>query len=490
MDSVMVYSIYRDTRHRIPWTWWETTKPDRLHQMLKRSSKPLQVYCDREHLDQLFSVARSRKRHSLYICAAREGLYELRIGTAQITDIASVIPVHTPGHAGEIAVFLASLASEFHIPAASTAGATALRAWKRTLREPVFVHEPSLLHATAALYGALTFVLDTNEHRDATTIDQTGAYVAAMREALPTGCGIRSRNYHPRRLGIWLASMTAPPDLRLPILPMRREDGHLVWATGRVTGWWTTPEIEYAQSIGYTDLVIHDGWIYEGVGHPLARFADRVESARANPELSGYAKLLGNALYGKFAQGTSYYDLFLPTTNRATRGATPIDREHVIWMRESDNPQRLRHPLWAAYITARARIALHKKACEVGIERVIDGHTDALTFHGRPLLQSADRRLGSWRVTGIWQRYRAFGSTVSVALGTDGIWHTRGLTAQMRKKIPPEKRIATPLAEIGGENWLGIKRRLPRQIRSPSWVLQPDGTSRPTRTRLDTDEKA
>lgn len=95
-----------------------------------------------------------------------------------------------------------------------------------------------------------------------------------------------------------------------------------------------------------------------------------------NGPLGAVAKLLGNSLYGKFAQRNS----------NATRYCTNIPSDEMLKVgegiykefEESNSEIDLTH--WASYICARARVHLFQNIQKIGIENVIYCDTDSIYF--------------------------------------------------------------------------------------------------------------
>ena len=94
------------------------------------------------------------------------------------------------------------------------------------------------------------------------------------------------------------------PYQHIPPLPVRNKEGRLVFPYGRVTGYWCTPELDYALDHCGVELVEvhHYLWWYQGA--PVFRgfvehFRPIKQQAKGAKRL--FAKLIQNSLYGKFA---------------------------------------------------------------------------------------------------------------------------------------------------------------------------------------------
>lgn len=364
----------------------------------------------------------------------------------------------------------------FRIRPSFSLPSSAVRLWRSTLTEPIPVDPEPLPDCHRALAGGYAFVLDTRPHEHIETWDIRSAYGAVMRdERFPTGRARRITREKPGRPCIYYARWQSPPDIRLPILPLRLEDGALAWVRGRGEGWITAPEVEYAREVGY-EVEVAAGWEWEDWCAPFGRFVSLVEEARQDPWLAETAKLLPPMLYGRFAVPPLGLEVFRPRSKEDLEGGEAVDSEGRVWKRRTDYPERLRHPVWAAYIAAHQRITLHRAAMSIGPERIICGHTDSLTLPGGIAKHhlTTGETFGTWRCARRYSIYRALSATTGIGRDAEtGTWLRRGNPPRKT----PTQLLRMKLTDLRDDTILSGVRC--RRSHSPSWRLLPDGTTAP-----------
>ena len=375
--------------------------------------------------------------------------------------------------------FALALLHHFGIEPQSTLAATAERAWRHTLTDPVWVDPAPLVEARLALYGGLAFALDTRRCGQTVTWDVRSAYGSVMAKGrFPSGAARKVTRYGKRYPSIWLVRWTAPEGIRIPIIPWRTEEGDTCWLRGSGESWVSGEEIEYARRIGYSIEPIR-GWEWEERISPFGPFIRKVGQALKDPSFAQLWKSFPNVLYGRFAAAPTGTELFVPRRDRDCEGAVPVGDGERYWLRGASASHRLRQPAWAVFITARMRLRLHETAYACGIGRVIAGHTDSLTLRGwdrAPMREGPG--IGDWRIESRYHQYRALGPTVSVGRLVGSGWRGRGLRRGASLSAVWQ---ANP-ESIPEDRWSGMasgKRH--RAGRSLSWRLLPDGTVCPRR---------
>jgi len=117
--------------------------------------------------------------------------------------------------------------------------------------------------------------------------------------------------------GIVKATVKIPKDMEYPILPYRAyKEGKLLFPAGEITASWTAVELLFAQRRGVEILQVHEFIYFYRMENLFERFVSHFEKMKKdntfdplqpdriiNPSLREYAKLILNALYGKFATG-------------------------------------------------------------------------------------------------------------------------------------------------------------------------------------------
>ena len=402
---------------------------------------------------------------------------EVRIDSARCRSIptATANLIHDPHEFEQWADLVMKI---FWVRPEATLPSTAVHAWRHTLSDTVDVDPDSAEDARLALYGGYAFTRDTRAQGRAQTWDRNGAYAAVMRDfRYPAGSARRIKSEKRGRPAIYKVSWSAP-ELPLPLLPWRAEDGSTAWLLGSGESWITAPELDFARKRGYEIKVLH-GWEWERWERPFTRFVRRIEQARGIPELAETAKLLPPMLYGRFAVAPIGTEIFVPTSRNDLNGASPVDGGHELWARPVDQPNRPRNPAWAAYIAAYQRIALLGEAYRVGVGRLIAGHTDSLTIKDGAFPFRESDRIGDWRLDRRWKKFRSLGPTTSV-----GLTREREGDAWIRKGNPGKKTAQTlysiRLDGVTPERWPGVSNQ-PRRGKSLSWKLGSDGIVSPRR---------
>jgi hypothetical protein len=207
--------------------------------------------------------------------------------------------------------------------------------------------------------------------------DVNGAYVSCMISGnLPTieNFGRRS-SMNLAREGMAHVRLKVPNYLWAAPLPVKGEK--LVFPTGRLDGWWTYNELRQAINAGVQVMDVLDCYSSEKSEPYLRDMMLELRKIRENPATPGpvskMAKLLGNSLYGKFAQrneNVEYYreeDFALAVqTGRLAAGRDFTDEttEHfprlgiVRVARPADFPVHA-NTIWSACITAGCRNLLY-----------------------------------------------------------------------------------------------------------------------------------
>ena len=155
------------------------------------------------------------------------------------------------------------------------------------------------------------------------------------------------------------------PTCRYPPLPVLGDK--LYFPVGKVSGWFTHAEIRAAISRGATLLKCRLTHYSKEVCHPFDNYIDDIYALRLKWQKEGdarelVAKLLMNSLYGKFGQKFIGRDNMVPCSSLSFEQiqAMPFIERLGDYFRIKQNvrPAAFCMPIWAAYITSYARIAL------------------------------------------------------------------------------------------------------------------------------------
>jgi len=294
------------------------------------------------------------------------------------------------------------LLEEFGTKARWTIPATALESWKRML-PPTAVYWRPRADADAifreAYYGGMVFLTTQARVDDVVGIDVNSMYPAMMEKyGVPSGTPMYVRKEHPGKPGFYRVHAIVPEELVIPPLPKRLRGGGILWPTGEFDTTISSDELSYARDLGCTIEVV-DGFVFDGIDFVFEQFISRSKHLRytyprGNP-LHEIGKLLQNSLYGKF--GTRPVIKRYVLTAEQPNGLTPhIDPktgepvDNLYWSIEKlDAPYLLPH--WAAWITAHARITLHRGLMAVGAHNALYGDTDSIKVR-RAAFESAHAR--------------------------------------------------------------------------------------------------
>lgn len=200
--------------------------------------------------------------------------------------------------------------------------------------------------------------------------DVSSLFPYCMSQAVPGNFRYWTREYEPREMGVYNATVHVPEDTYIPILgkKMETKDGQtkLVFPVGTFSGRWTTMELEYAKTCGVEVLKTGVGAIFQNMGKVFEPFVRAVYALKQN---SGegtvdymVAKLLLNSCYGRFGirrersmlafdegrEGWSEIREFEVNGKRIALGEVPSEY------------RGFSNVATAAWITARARVHMHR----------------------------------------------------------------------------------------------------------------------------------
>lgn len=233
--------------------------------------------------------------------------------------------------------------------------------------------------------------------------DINSAYPAALAALeLPHGKmsrvngAVAGRVFGSGRQGIYYATVRVPEGMFIPPLPYRMTN-RVAYPVGTFEGAWTRYELDYALSQGVTIEKFGDAFTWHESVPILRSFCERVWKLRdeAGPKsgLGRWLKNFGNSASGKFAQRADVDEILLgpseiqdecePAYRSCPGGAACLRHEpkgccqHTCWRRCGVmlpvggsrwvySRKIVRMPSagyihWAAYLTAHARVELHRQ---------------------------------------------------------------------------------------------------------------------------------
>jgi hypothetical protein len=261
----------------------------------------------------------------------------------------------------------------------------------------------------AGYYGGRTEIfkmkaMEVNEY------DVNAMYVSAMLEQLPCGsAGTWARTYDFRdtkTCGFIEAEIFCPP-CHIPLLPMRNS-GKLIFPAGRWTGIYFSAELKEAIKLGYQVKILR-ALIFPAAPF-LAEYAGdtwriRQENPGQNP-VNITAKLLGNGIYGKFAQARERTFLAQIEFNEGCeKGYELVFPEFNLWKIPTFSDSAAILPYISAAITSYSRISLHR-FLRLYPENVVYCDTDSVFIDDGIELPSG-KELGQLKFENSYKRFIA-----------------------------------------------------------------------------------
>jgi DNA polymerase type B, organellar and viral len=274
----------------------------------------------------------------------------------------------------------AAYAESHNVTPSRTIGGMALKLW-RSWDNPEPIRLPRVTMdgmARKAYYGGRTECLKIGSTGPVTYGDVRAMYGSVMQDVeLPTpdsmvtlsaDCSIQVVY---EQCGASECTVRVP-EMYVPPLPYRW-NGMIVYPTGTFRGWWPHVELRHAIDCGVEILERHQSLYGTDTVKPFAIFAGgllelRQEFARKHDSMEQVAKLMLNSLYGYIgmkSEWDSAYIMPLPPGTSARdwpHHEVQVLKGHVLLRREDHRHGRSQwsNPLWAAIITATARVKLHR----------------------------------------------------------------------------------------------------------------------------------
>ncbi len=300
----------------------------------------------------------------------------------------------------EIMVTAQDMSKElFDTPLGITAGGTAMKAWKRSLKangkEPELIYSRQYGDGIASLYhlaysgGAVICPYSNIKFENVTQIDLKAAYPGAMRTVgVPKGPARLTGEYNGLP-GVYRCRVNIQPD-KMPHSIIRgvQPDGVTSsYGHGEFSTVITHIELEYLIEL---DCEVEVMWGYEhpeGMFFPFNSLINKIEKLETEQsEFKPFTKILRNALYGKF--GTKYInkEFIISTTGKELSdeyyNILEINGEEIpfLYARNKENTSDYIAHHWAAYICAAVRIQLHRAIMDIGPENVIYCDTDSIHY--------------------------------------------------------------------------------------------------------------
>lgn len=227
--------------------------------------------------------------------------------------------------------------------------------------------------------------------------DVNSLYPTMMRYVFPLHCMGKmkgKRAYDDYKWGMWRVKVRVPLNSPTPFLGIQHtfENGtsKYCFPVGEFVGYWSKEELEYAKTLGYEVLSYYEGVVYSSA-EPIFKdfiedmYAMRLKAQHEGDEATrGIVKLIMNSAYGKIGMRTDdkvYMREVQSLDNRDTRPIKKIAcKKGSVLLEEVDSDtQHIFHKvIIPAYVTAYARIHMHKLMIGCGEENVFYTDTDSI----------------------------------------------------------------------------------------------------------------
>lgn len=241
--------------------------------------------------------------------------------------------------------------------------------------------------------------------------DRQSAYPAALTESVPLGApsfvpaAEAARAYTSGRPGIYSALVEVPEMHACP-LPYRVAN-RIAYPWGKLRGTWPRDELARAEEVGARILRFDDSLIFPTEGPALRSYVERVfklRHAAPTKELGQWLKWLANSLTGAFAQDPEQ-DLFAIGDLADDARWLSVGAYDWLWRRTTFRISDRAHVQWAATLTGRARVELHRQIEHAGSAWAYSD-TDSV-YATRRLKRNVGEGLGEWKFEGEGLRFEA-----------------------------------------------------------------------------------
>lgn len=206
---------------------------------------------------------------------------------------------------------------------------------------------------------------------------------AMLKNQMPGNFKGWTRNYEPDSFGFYEATVIVPKDMYCPPLPVVTDVGmskKLVFPTGKLTGVWSTIELEYARSLGVEIVETGLGALFQNGGYIFKDFISTLYDMRLDAKAEGdgvtetLCKLLMNGNYGRWGLNKDKEALVFDDFSEGLKEPSKplefdINGQTVrLMIKEKKLEKTFTNVAVAAWVTSLARIHMHKIYMECGDE--------------------------------------------------------------------------------------------------------------------------
>lgn len=223
-----------------------------------------------------------------------------------------------------------------------------------------------------AYFGGRTEIFGNTRDGLIHRFDFPGMYGSCMKELFPCG----SPQFEiPRcfsKPGFYTATVYS--NLEIPILPVRTKKGKILYPNGRFTTTLTKDEFEFFQEKGGQVNKIHSALTFPKEDYVFRQFVEDFEKIKSRGGFYKlYGKLVINGLYGSFALKKDKIRYYLLENEKSlddlvlkneVKKLLKFDNYFVVGLEQNQSlgldEREDRNLSYAAFISAKARIKLHK----------------------------------------------------------------------------------------------------------------------------------
>lgn len=376
-----------------------------------------------------------------------------------------------------------------------TLASTAYHVWQeRFFKERLMLPCSEVWEAAfAAYHGGRTEAFALGHFRHVNVIDVASMFPWAMtlgRFPVPWGPFERvGFGVKPEPGGLYTARVGVPAHVLGP-LPYRTDDG-TVYPQGRFTGQFVGDELVNARAAG-CDVQILGGYRFFRVVDPFQGYIETLfrKKSRAKGVMRSTYKLMLNALYGKFGQRGERV-VAMPAEKFATMTAPPDNFRvwnGLVFFTKTTAPPPWGNQLWAAIVTARARVRLHREMTALKARgcRLLYCDTDSVVFtgHGGRYPKKA-KAIGAFELRGEYREIFIVGKKEYGLRDHAGKWepHVKGIPAAARMEYlktgtaafdRPVRIRESSRVGVAANVWRTVRKTRGRLNRGRE--LQPDGS--------------
>lgn len=208
--------------------------------------------------------------------------------------------------------------------------------------------------------------------------DVNSLYPYCMLQEMPCGRPIHVKDRVKDLIGFYEIEADVPEDCHIPPLPCIKH-GKLFFCTGKAVYNTTEAELKLLDKMSIP-FKVNKGIVFSARGKIFKKYIEKMYEIRQNfprGTLDNYvAKLLMNALYGKFAQKRENEELIFST--ELQQGLKIYDEEFCLYTKYSISRSRFILPYLSSYITSLARGHLYQLFHNVNFNNVYYCDTDSI----------------------------------------------------------------------------------------------------------------